>query len=135
MALIEPGSCFAGTLAELAFASDRSFMLIGGWPGDNRPPATLVLSALNFGAYPMGNDLSRLATRFLGEPASVDRAKADIGKALAAEDCESLGLVTATLDRIDWADELRSFREGRSSFPAAGLTGMDAHLRFAGPAT
>ena len=75
VALIEPGSCFAGTLAELAFACDRSFMLIGGLPGDNRPPATLVLSALNFGAYPMGNDLTRLATRFLGEPQSVDEGQ------------------------------------------------------------
>jgi len=135
VALIEPGSCFAGTLAELAFACDRSFMLIGGLPGDNRPPAALVLSALNFGAYPMGNDLTRLATRFLGEPASVDRAKADIGKALAAEDCESLGLVTSALDHIDWADEVRIFLEERSSFSADGLTGMEANLRFAGPET
>jgi benzoyl-CoA-dihydrodiol lyase len=135
VALIEPGSCFAGTLAELAFACDRSFMLIGGLPGDNRPPATLVLSALNFGAYPMGNDLTRLATRFLGEPASVDRAKADIGKALAAEDCESLGLVTSALDHIDWADEVRIFLEERSSFSADGLTGLEANLRFAGPET
>ena len=135
VALIEPGSCFAGTLAELAFACDRSFMLIGGLPGDNRPPAALVLSALNFGAYPMGNDLTRLATRFLGEPASVDRAKADIGKTLAAEDCESLGLVTSALDHIDWADEVRIFLEERSSFSADGLTGMEANLRFAGPET
>jgi benzoyl-CoA-dihydrodiol lyase len=135
VALIEPGSCFAGTLAELAFACDRSFMLIGGLPGDNRPPATLSLSALNFGTYPMGNDLTRLATRFLGEPASVDRAKADIGKALAAEDCESLGLVTSALDHIDWADEVRIFLEERSSFSADGLTGMEANLRFAGPET
>jgi benzoyl-CoA-dihydrodiol lyase len=135
VALIEPGSCFAGTLAELAFACDRSFMLIGGLPGDNRPPATLSLSALNFGAYPMGNDLTRLATRFLGEPASVDTANAGIGKSLEAEDCESLGLVTATLDHIDWADEVRIFLEERSSFSADGLTGMEANLRFAGPET
>ncbi len=135
VALIEPGSCFAGTLAELAFACDRSFMLIGGLPGDNRPPATLVLSALNFGAYPMGNDLTRLATRFLGEPQSVEKAKAEVGKPLEAEDCESLGLVTATLDHIDWADEVRIFLEERSSFSADGLTGMEANLRFAGPET
>ena len=135
VALIEPGSCFAGTLAELAFACDRSFMLIGGLPGDNRQPAALVLSALNFGAYPMGNDLTRLATRFLGEPASVDRAKADIGKALAAEDCESLGLVTSAFDHVDWEDEVRIFLEERASFSADGLTGMEANLRFAGPET
>ena len=135
VALIEPGSCFAGTLAELAFACDRSFMLIGGLPGDNRPPAALALSALNFGAYPMGNDLTRLSTRFLGEPASVETAKAAIGKPLEAEDCESLGLVTATLDHIDWADEVRIFLEERSSFSADGLTGMEANLRFAGPET
>jgi benzoyl-CoA-dihydrodiol lyase len=135
VALIEPGSCFAGTLAELVFACDRSFMLSGGLPGDNRPPATLALSALNFGAYPMGNDLTRLATRFLGEPASVDKAKTEIGKPLEAEDCESLGLVTATLDHIDWADEVRIFLEERSSFSADGLTGMEANLRFAGPET
>jgi benzoyl-CoA-dihydrodiol lyase len=135
VALIEPGSCFAGTLAEIAFACDRSFMLIGGLPGDNRPPATLILSALNFGAYPMGNDLTRLATRFLGEPASVDKAKAETAKPLEAEDCESLGLVTATLDHIDWADEVRIFLEERSSFSADGLTGMEANLRFAGPET
>jgi benzoyl-CoA-dihydrodiol lyase len=135
VALIEPGSCFAGTLAEFAFACDRSFMLIGGLPGDNRPPATLTLSALNFGAYPMGNDLSRLATRFLGEPASVDTAKAEIAKPLAAEECESLGLVTATLDHVDWADEVRIFLEERSSFSADGLTGLEANLRFAGPET
>ena len=135
VALIEPGSCFAGTLAELVFACDRSFMLIGGLPGDNRPPATLALSALNFGAYPMGNDLSRLATRFLGEPPSVDQARAEIGKPLEAQDCESLGLVTAALDHIDWADEVRIFLEERSSFSADGLTGMEANLRFAGPET
>jgi benzoyl-CoA-dihydrodiol lyase len=135
VALIEPGSCFAGTLAELVFACDRSFMLTGSFPGDNRPPAALTLSALNFGAYPMGNDLTRLATRFLGEPQSVDKAKAEIARPLEAEDCESLGLVTATLDHIDWADEVRIFLEERSSFSADGLTGMEANLRFAGPET
>jgi benzoyl-CoA-dihydrodiol lyase len=135
VALIEPGSCFAGTLAEIVFACDRSFMLIGGMPGDNRPPAALTLSALNFGAYPMSNDLSRLATRFLGEPASVDKAKAETGKALEAETCEGFGLVTSALDHIDWEDEVRIFLEERSSFSADGLTGMEANLRFAGPET
>ena len=135
VALIEPGSCFAGTLAEIVFACDRSFMLIGGLPGDNRAPAALMLSALNFGAYPMSNDLSRLATRFLGEPASVDKARTETGKALGGEDCESLGLVTSALDHIDWEDEVRIFLEERSSFSADGLTGMEANLRFAGPET
>src|SRR4029079_2679626 len=70
LALIEPGSCFAGTLAELAFAADRSLMLVGQREGDNRAPASIVLSEANFGFYPMGNGLTRLATRFLGEPDS-----------------------------------------------------------------
>jgi benzoyl-CoA-dihydrodiol lyase len=135
VALIEPGSCFAGTLAELVFACDRSFMLSGGLPGDNKSPAAITLSALNFGAYPMSNDLTRLATRFIGEPASVDKAKAETGKPLEAEDCENLGLVTAALDHIDWDDEVRIFLEERASFSADGLTGMEANLRFAGPET
>ena len=135
VALVEPGSCFAGTLAELVFACDRSFMLVGALQGDNRPPATITLSALNFGAYPMSNDISRLATRFLGEPESVESARAAVGKPLEAEDCESAGLVTAAFDHIDWDDEVRIFLEERASFSADGLTGMEANLRFAGPET
>jgi benzoyl-CoA-dihydrodiol lyase len=135
VALVEPGSCFAGTLAELVFACDRSFMLVGALQGDNRPPAAITLSALNFGAYPMSNDISRLATRFLGEPESVERAKADIGTPLQAETCEELGLVTSAFDHIDWDDEVRIFLEERTSFSADGLTGMEANLRFAGPET
>jgi benzoyl-CoA-dihydrodiol lyase len=135
VALIEPGSCFAGTLAEIALACDRSFMLIGAQKGDNRRPATLALSALNFGPYPMSNGLTRLATRFLGEPESVEKAKAETGKALDAETAEELGLVTAALDSVDWDDEVRIFLEERSSFSADGLTGMEANLRFAGPET
>ena len=88
VALIEPGSCFAGTLAELVFAADRSYMLIGQLPGDNKPPATLSLAEVNFGAYPMSNGLSRLASRFLADPADLDRAKAEIGKPLDAEAAE-----------------------------------------------
>jgi len=133
VALIEPGSCFAGTLAELAFASDRSFMLIGG--AGNQPPARLLLSRLNLGTYPMGNGLSRLATRFLGEADGVDRVERELGKPLEAADCDRLGLVTSTLDAIDWADEVRIFLEERASFSADGLTGMEANLRFAGPET
>jgi benzoyl-CoA-dihydrodiol lyase len=139
VALIEPGSCFAGTLAEIAFACDRSFMRMGahtgGSRGDNRPPATLALSTLNFGPYPMSNGLTRLATRFLGEPESVEKAKAETGKALDAEAAEELGLVTAAFDPVDWDDEVRIFLEERSSFSADGLTGMEANLRFAGPET
>lgn len=135
VALVEPGSCFTGTLAEIVFACDRSFMLVGALQGDNRPPAAITLSALNFGAYPMSNDISRLTTRFLGEPESVERAKADMGKPLQAEACEELGLVTSAFDHIDWDDEVRIFLEERASFSADGLTGMEANLRFAGPET
>jgi benzoyl-CoA-dihydrodiol lyase len=135
VALVEPGSCFAGTLAELVFACDRSFMLAGSLPGDNRAPATLTLSQLNFGAYPMSNGLTRLATRFLGEPDSVGNAEAEAGKPLPADACESLGLVTSTPDHIDWDDEVRIFLEERGSYSADGLTGMEANLRFAGPET
>jgi benzoyl-CoA-dihydrodiol lyase len=135
VALIEPGSCFAGTLAEIAFACDRSFMLIGTLKGDNRPPAALTLSAFNFGPYPMSNGLTRLATRFLGEPESVGKAEAETGKPLDAETAEALGLVTAALDQVDWDDEVRIFLEERASFSADGLTGMEANLRFAGPET
>ncbi|KAB2915753.1 MAG: benzoyl-CoA-dihydrodiol lyase [Hyphomicrobiaceae bacterium] len=135
VALIEPGSCFAGTLAEIIFACDRSFMLIGSFQGDNRVPATITLSPANFGTYTMSNDLSRLATRFLGEPESLEKAKAGIGKPLEAEASEELGLVTTALDYIDWDDEVRIFLEERASFSADGLTGMEANLRFAGPET
>lgn len=135
VALVEPGSCFAGTLAEIVIACDRSFMLIGAEKGDNRAPASMNLSALNFGAYPMSNGLSRLATRFLGEPESVDAACATIGTSLDAEACEELGLVTIAYDTIDYADEVRIFLEERASFSADGLTGLEANLRFAGPET
>ena len=91
VALVEPGSCFAGTLAELVLACDRCFMLIGSFQGDNRRPAALALSGLNFGTYAMSNGLARLATRFLGEPASLETAKAVSGTLLEAEDCERLG--------------------------------------------
>ncbi len=135
VATIEPGSCFAGTLAEIVFACDRSFMFQGTRKGDNRGPATLMLSAQNFGAYPMSNGLTRLQTRFLGEPESVDAARKESGKSLDAGACEDLGLVTSAFDEIDWDDEVRIFLEERSSFSADGLTGMEANLRFAGPET
>ncbi len=133
--LIEPGSCFAGTLAEVALASDRSYMLIGRREGDNKPPATLALSALNFGAYPMSNDLTRLQSRFLGEPQRVQRAQARSGEKLEAEVADELGLVTFALDDIDWDNEIRVFMEERRSFSPDALTGMEANLRFGGPET
>ena len=133
--LIEPGSCFAGTLAELVFAADRAFMFAGSRTGDNRSEATLTLSPLNFGAYPMGNGLTRLATRFLGEPESVQAAEARIGAPLVADDADALGLVTAAYDEVDWDDEVRLVLEERASFSADALTGLEANLRFAGPET
>ncbi|MGD9806257.1 MAG: 2,3-epoxybenzoyl-CoA dihydrolase [Hyphomicrobiaceae bacterium] len=133
--LIEPGSCFAGTLAEIALASDRAYMLAGHLSGDNRTEAAIVLSVLNFGRYPMSNGLSRLEARFLGEPESVEAAKARIGKHLSADDAADLGLVTESLDEVDWDDEVRIFLEERSSFSADALTGLEANLRFAGPET
>jgi benzoyl-CoA-dihydrodiol lyase len=135
VALIEPGSCFAGTLAELAFATDRSYMLIGTREGDNKPPASLMLAGVNFGAYPMSNGLSRLASRFLADQADLDRAKAEADKPLDAEQAAALGLVTFALDDIDWDDEVRVFLEERASFSPDGLTGLEANLRFGGPET
>ena len=135
VALIEPGSCFAGTLAEIALACDRSYMLIGQREGDNKPPATIALSALNFGAYPMSNDLTRLQSRFLGEPHRVQVAQGRSGDKLEAADADELGLVTFALDDIDWDDEIRVFMEERTSFSPDALTGMEANLRFGGPET
>ena len=133
--LVEPGSCFVGTLAELVFAADRSYMLIGSRQGDNRAPPTLELTAMNFGPYPMSHGLTRLQSRFQADPADLDRAKAKIGEAIDAEEAESLGLVTFALDDIDWDDEVRVFLEERTSFSPDGLTGMEANLRFVGPET
>ena len=133
--MIEPGSCFTGTLAEIVFACDRSFMLDGTLKGDNRPPATITLTSVNFGRYPMSNGLSRLETRFIGEPASVNAARDTIGSALDASDCDRIGLVTSTFDEVDWEDEVRIFLEERASFSGDSLTGMEANLRFAGPET
>jgi benzoyl-CoA-dihydrodiol lyase len=133
--LIEPGSCFAGTLAELMFAADRSAMFAGTRPGDNSGPAQVHLSPLNFGAYPMGNGLTRLATRFLGEPDSFAHARERVTEPLAAEDAEELGLVTAAYDETDWDDEVRLMLEERASFSPDALTAMEANLRFAGPET
>jgi len=135
IALIEPGSCFAGTLAELAFAADRSLMLIGTREGDNRKPAAITLGQANFGFYPMGNGLTRLETRFLGEADTLKRAKNKIGVALPGEEAAELGLVTMAYEDFDWDDELRVMLEERASFSPDAMTGMEANLRFAGPET
>ncbi len=133
--LVEPGSCFVGTLAELVFAADRSYMLIGSRQGDNRPPPSIELSAMNFGPYPMSHGLTRLQSRFQADPSDLDRARDKIGEALDAEQAEVLGLVTFALDDIDWDDEIRVFFEERASFSPDSLTGMEANLRFVGPET
>jgi benzoyl-CoA-dihydrodiol lyase len=133
--LIEPGSCFAGTLAELPLACDRSYMLIGRRDGDNKAPAALTLADANFGPYPMSNGLTRLASRFLANPADVEAAKAQRGKTIDAKTAQQLGVVTFALDDIDWDDEVRVFLEERVSFSPDALTGLEANLRFAGPET
>jgi benzoyl-CoA-dihydrodiol lyase len=133
--LVEPGSCFVGTLAELVFAADRSYMLIGEKEGDNRPPAELVLTQANFGPYPMSHGLTRLQSRFQADPAELEAARETIGAPLDAETAEQLGLVTFALDDIDWDDEVRVFMEERASFSPDSLTGMEANLRFVGPET
>jgi benzoyl-CoA-dihydrodiol lyase len=133
--LVEPGSCFVGTLAELVFAADRSYMLIGSRQGDNRAAPTIELSAMNFGPYPMSHGLTRLQSRFQADPEDIARAQATIGEALDAEQAEALGLVTFALDDIDWDDEIRVFFEERTSFSPDSLTGMEANLRFVGPET
>ena len=133
--LVEPGSCFVGTLAELVFAADRSYMLIGQKQGDNRAPPTIELSAMNFGPYPMSHGLTRLQSRFQADPTDLDRAQEKIGEALDASQAEQLGLITFALDDIDWDDEVRVFFEERTSFSPDSLTGMEANLRFVGPET
>jgi benzoyl-CoA-dihydrodiol lyase len=135
VAIVEHGSCFAGVLAELLWAVDRSYMMLEEFDGDNRPLATVTLSDGNFGPYPMSNDLTRLETRFLGAPEQVEKLKSSIGEALEADDAEELGLVTYAYDDIDWEDEVRLFIEERASFSPDAMTGMEANLRFAGPET
>ncbi len=134
-ALVEHGSCFSGVLAEILFSVDRTYMMEDEFEGDNRPMATITLTDTNFGPMPMANGLTRLQTRFLGEPEAVDAAKDSMGEALEAEEADDLGLVTMILDDIDWEDEIRIFMEERASFSPDAMTGMEANLRFAGPET
>ena len=134
-ALIEPGSCFTGTLLELALAADRVFMLDGAREGDARPAAAVRLTGMNFGAYPTVNGLTRLGSRFLDEPGRVDDLKGRIGEDLDAAAAAEAGLVTFTPDDIDWEDEVRIAIEERAAFSPDALTGMEASLRFGGPET
>jgi benzoyl-CoA-dihydrodiol lyase len=129
-ALIEPGSCFAGTLLELALAADRSYMLAssGDAPG-------ISLSELNFGAYPTVNGRTRIATRFCDEEAPIGRARSAIGRELDAGQAFELGLVTFAPDELDWDDEVRIAIEERTSLSPDALTGMEASLRFPGAET
>jgi benzoyl-CoA-dihydrodiol lyase len=137
IALIEPGSCFAGSLLELVLAADRSFHLSGVFE-DRDPdaaPATIIVGAMNLGPLPMGNGLTRLQTRFLGDEAALKAAEAGAGEPFEAEDAERLGLVTFAPDDIDWDEEVRIAREERASFSPDALTGLEANYRFAGPET
>ena len=128
-ALIEPGSAFAGTLFELALAADRAYML-----DDPEKPNTVALSAMNGGSYPMSNGLSRLQTRFLGEPARVDEVLS-AGEPFEPADALEAGLVFSAPDELDWDDEVRLAVEERSALSPDALTGMEANLRFPGPET
>jgi benzoyl-CoA-dihydrodiol lyase len=145
IALIEPGSCFAGPLLELALACDRQYMLDGllddagadpaaGSPGPPGP-AQIVLTAGNLGAYPMANGLSRLATRCYGEPGQLAKLEQETGRPIEAAEALELGLVTFAPDDLDWDDEVRIALEERGSLSPDALTGMEANLRFPGPET
>jgi benzoyl-CoA-dihydrodiol lyase len=128
-ALIEPGSCFAGTLAELAFCADRSYQLV--LPDEPAKQPTLTLSEMNFGFFPMVNDQSRLQRRFYEEVPAMEAARGAIGQALDGDAAVKLGLVTVAPDDIDWADEIRLVLEERAAMSPDALTGLEANLRFA----
>src|SRR6201993_3822622 len=137
IAAIEPGSCFAGSLLELALAADRSFQLAGGFE-DKDPdaePATITLGDINLGPLTMSNGLTRLQTRFWGDEAGYEAAAKRKGEAVEAEDAADLGLVTFAPDDIDWDEEIRIATEERASFSPDALTGLEANYRFAGPET
>ncbi len=133
--LVEPGSCFTGTLLELLLIADRSYMLDGTMEGSNLPAPTVRPTGMNTGPLPMCNDLTRLQTRFLADAGKVDAIKKQSGKDLDTVTADALGLVTFTPDDIDWDDEVRIAIEERASFSPDALTGMEASLRFAGPET
>ena len=143
IALIEPGSCFAGSLLELALAADRSYMLFGVFEevDPDAAPAALTVGPANLprppanGPLPMGNGLTRLQTRFLGDAEGMTAVEKAAGEPLEAEEAEKLGLVTFAPDDIDWDDEVRIAVEERASFSPDALTGLEANYRFAGPET
>jgi benzoyl-CoA-dihydrodiol lyase len=137
LALIEPGSCFAGSLLELALAADRSYMLDGVFEevDPDAPPAVITVGPVNLGPVPMSNGLTRLQTRFLGDPDALAAAEKSAGDPLDAEDAEALGLVTFAPDDIDWDEEVRIAVEERASFSPDALTGLEANYRFPGPET
>ena len=126
-ALIEPGSCFAGTLLELALACDRSYMLDDP---DAEQPATIVVDDINFGTFPMVTAQSRIARRFYEEDEPINAIKASLGKPLSANEAEALGLITYAMDSLDWDDELRIMLEERAALSPDSLTGLEANLRF-----
>jgi benzoyl-CoA-dihydrodiol lyase len=127
-ALVEPESCFAGTLLELAFAADRCYM--ASLPDDAAREPRVTLTELNFGTYPMVTHQSRLARRFYEEVAPLDAVRGAIGMSLTPADAEKLGIVTAAPDDLDWADEIRIALEERASMSPDALTGLEANLRF-----
>jgi benzoyl-CoA-dihydrodiol lyase len=142
IALLEPGSCFAGSLLELALAADRSYMLFGAFEDvdptvltNPAAPAALTVGPMNLGPLPMGNGLTRLQTRFFGDPDALAAVEKAVGEPLEAEDAEKLGLVTFAPDDIDWEEEVRIALEERSAFSPDALTGLEANYRFAGPET
>jgi benzoyl-CoA-dihydrodiol lyase len=135
VALAKPGCCFAGTLAEILFAVDRSYMADGKFAGNNRAAATIILTEVSFGLYPMSNDLTRLQTRYLGTPDHVEVLHGKVGETLEARAADELGLVTYAIDEIDWEDSVRMFLEERTSFSPDAMTAMEANLRFPGPET
>lgn len=134
-AFIEPGSCFTGTLLELALAADRAYMLEGTREGREQKPAQLRLTAVNFGFFPKCNGLGRLENRFLGEPAHIEILREQIAHDIDARSAAQLGLIGFIADEIDWNDEVRLALEARAAFSPDALTGMEASLRFAGPET
>lgn len=138
IALIEPGSCFAGALLELALACDRQYMLDGTLDEDDSEQgdeAQIMLSAGNFGAFPMGNGLSRLASRFWGDDDHAAKLRQETDRRIEAREALELGLVTDAPDDIDWDDEIRIMLEERASLSPDALTGMEANHRFVGPET
>ena len=138
LALIEPGSCFAGTLLELALAADRCYMLDGAFEDDaGYPdmPATVRLTGMNFGSLPMVHGITRLEARFQGNPQRLDELRTAAGRDLDSREAHDIGLVTFIPDAIDWPEEVRMALEERASFSPDALTGMEASLRFGGPET